>query len=158
MNKLNLFLFLIIIVFVGCKQNTNNKAESVSNENFFNDEIIIEKEFDSEKVEENDEICNKFEENMSGGESCIFYGKTIKQAYQIILNKYNEESKHLKKVLPASNIEYKSNVNEENVQITYNYENKSNLFIELSYDGRITEIELREENGNTLSKITYNAD
>ena len=146
-NRLLIFPDKIIIIESG-----------VCNFSFVKEANNKDKEYVNEKVRENDVLCNKIEGTMNSGESCTYYGKTIKQVYPIILNKYKDESKHLKRVLPANNIEYKSNVDEENVQIAYNFKSQNKLLIELSYEGGVTEIELYEEKGNTMSKIIYNAD
>jgi len=82
----------------------------------------------------------------------------MEQVYQIILSKYTNESKHLKKTLPPSNLEYKSNVDNERVQITYTYKSKKNLFIQLFYEGGITDIEIHEEDSRTVSKYTNEYD
>jgi len=116
------------------------------------------KEEENNNSEQPDERCSTFTGTMSSRDQCTYKGKTMEQVYQIILNKNPHESKHLKNSLPPNNIKYNSNVDNEGVQISYEYENKNKLLIELFYEGGITVIEIQEKNGYTVSKITYNAD
>ena len=50
------------------------------------------------------------------------------------------------------------NVDNEGVQITYTYKSKKDLFIQLFYEGGITDIEIHEEDSRTVSKYTNEYD
>ena len=89
---------------------------------------------------------------------CVYVGKNMDECYGIMFEKFSREAKHLKKTLPKTNVSYESSVDDEDVYIVYDYRTPENLYIEMSYGGGVTTLEIIIKGGEVLLRAIYSAD
>jgi hypothetical protein len=88
-------------------------------------------------------------------QECAFPGAKLQQVYDIV----KKADPNLKIELPAANLEYSCGATASGCKnVSYQYKSKTHLYIELSYEGGLTSVEIIEGVGNTQAKITYSAD
>lgn len=125
------------------EEETAENAESSEN-NFF----VVPSDW--EGVE-----CKEYQEDdgYTQIQECKFPNANLKQVYDIVKKLVPD----VKEELPANNIKY-GNLEDENVIVTYTYENPKHLHIELSYGGGVTTVKIVENEKETISTITHSAD
>ena len=85
-------------------------------------------------------------------------GTTLARAYGQMLVKYPDVAKHLRLELPRQNEEYQSDVDAENVYVSYVYTGTNALAVELIYGGGVTTLEMIVDEEIALTRIMYSAD
>jgi len=186
MEKIIISLGIIAIIASGCGQRSNrqtaaetNGADSlINNDEQCNDEHLRQKiqeeqnaffeeeasKWDKYHVEDTDtssfvrknewsEVeCMEYQTDNGYTimQKCFFQNANLEQVYNIV----KKIDTNLKTQLPANNIRYTT----EQCNVTYRYETEKHLFIELSYDGGVTYVEIMKNENNTQSKITYSRD
>jgi len=84
-------------------------------------------------------------------EGCIFPNASLQQVYDIV-KKIDSNSKI---ELPLTNIEYSCSTESACLGVSYHYKSEKHLFIEFTYEGGTTYVEIIEGENNAQSKITY---
>jgi hypothetical protein len=88
-------------------------------------------------------------------QECVFPAAKLQQVYDIV----KKADPNLKIELPAVNLEYSCRATSSGCKnVNYQYKSKKQLYIELSYDGGVTSLEITEGTDNTQAKITFSAD
>lgn len=98
-----------------------------------------------------------FTEVEMGNITSYFYpGKTLNDAYIILLSKKYPDIKYLKTTMPLNDIQYKDEG--DDVKISYVFHDKANLNITLEYAGGVTTIGLSHNAEGSTITITMAAD
>jgi hypothetical protein len=88
-------------------------------------------------------------------QECVFPGAKIQQVYDII----KKADPNLKMGLPIADLEYVCRSTGSGCKsVNYKYKSKKQLYVEISYDGGVTSIDITEGADNTQAKITFSAD
>jgi len=88
-------------------------------------------------------------------QECVFPDAKLKQVYDIV----KKADPNLKIELPAANLEYSCGSTDSGCKrVNYQYKSPKQLFVELTYNGGLTTVEIIEGKDNTQAKITYFAD
>lgn len=106
-------------------------------------------------------VCSERVISMGEVITCTYADKTVAGAYALVRTKFPTEAKHMRGALPPSNLEYHSDVDDEDVYMEYIYnENYGNILVLLGYPGGVTTFSLQpEENGKAVEvKAIYSAD
>ena len=178
MKKAIVILSVVALILGGCGQKSDKQAaakmsgaDSSANDGG-NDRVDRKANFDSTLVGHDDGYVLKDSISLSDWKNvnckwqsldngyttlqdCVFPNAKLPQVYDIV----KKTDPNLKITLPAENLEYSCRPTGSGCKnVNYQYKSKTQLYIELSYDGGLTSVEIIEGGGNTQAKITYSAD
>jgi hypothetical protein len=103
-------------------------------------------------------VCVEKPIEMGSVHECVYSDKNMNECYNIMFEKYARNAKHLRKTPPKTNVSYESHVDEEDVYIVYDYRTPEHLYIEMSYGGGVTTLEIIIKDGDALLRVIYSAD
>jgi hypothetical protein len=180
-------LSVVAVILGGCGQKSDKQAatktsgadSSINNNGGATDTLNAEKDradrrarFDSTLVGHDDGYVTKdsvtasdwknvnckwqsLDNGYTTRQDCVFPGAKLQQVYDII----KKADPNLKMELPGANLEYACRSTGSGCKsVNYQYKSKKQLYVELSYDGGVTSIDITEGADNTQAKITYSAD
>jgi len=186
MKKAIVALSVVAVILCGCGQKSDKAAaktggadSSVNNSDSAAEALNAEKDradrrarFDSTLVGHDDGYVTKdsvtasdwknvnckwqsLDNGYTTRQECVFPGAKLQQVYDII----KKADPNLKIELPIADLEYACRSTGSGCKsVTYKYKSKKQLYIELSYEGGVTSIEITEGADNTQAKITFSAD
>jgi hypothetical protein len=143
----------------GAVPSLENAEESELIEN--SGEETTESEHFVTKSDWEDLKCKRYykDDGYTNIQECVFPNANLQQVYNIV----KRVDRNLKIELPIENFKYSPSEAEgleKNgcIEVNYKYKAEKHLFVELSYNGGETYVEIVEEENNARSKITYSAD
>jgi hypothetical protein len=178
MKKAIVVLSVVALILGGCGQKSDKQAavkmsgaDSSANDSG-DDRIDRKTNFDSTLVGHDDGYVMKDSISLSDWKNvnckwqsldngyttlqeCVFPSAKLQQVYDIV----KKTDPNLKIELPAENLEYSClSTGSGCKNVSYQHKSKTQLHIELSYEGGMTSVEIIEGKDNTQAKITYSAD